>query len=49
MFGHVQTRVLLWLDTFSQEAATSGNSPKGLMGMGAGRMVGMVGGPTSLL
>ena len=41
MFGHVQTRVLLWLDTFSQEAlATSDQLAKGLMGMGAGGMVG---------
>ena len=38
---HVQTRVLLWLDTFSQEAlATSDQLAKGLMGMGAGGMVG---------
>ena len=41
MFGHVQTRVLLWLDTFSQDAlATSDQLAKGLMGMGAGGMVG---------
>jgi cell division protein FtsW (lipid II flippase) len=40
MFGHVQTRVLLWLDTFSQEAlATSDQLAKGLMGMGAGDFI----------
>ena len=41
IFGHVQTRVLLWLDTFSPEAlAKSDQLAKGLMGMAAGGMVG---------
>ncbi|MBM6405913.1 FtsW/RodA/SpoVE family cell cycle protein [Phycicoccus sp. CSK15P-2] len=41
LFGHVQTRVLLWLDTFSPEALqTSDQLAKGLMGMAAGGMVG---------
>ena len=41
IFGHVQTRVLLWLDTFSPEALqTSDQLAKGLMGMAAGGMVG---------
>lgn len=41
MFSHVQTRVLLWLDTFSPEAlAKSDQLAKGLMGMAAGGMVG---------
>ncbi len=40
-FGHVQTRVLLWLHTFSPEALqTSDQLAKGLMGMAAGGMVG---------
>ncbi|MBR7742549.1 FtsW/RodA/SpoVE family cell cycle protein [Phycicoccus sp. BSK3Z-2] len=41
VFGHVQTRVLLWLDTFSPEALeTSDQLARGLMGMAAGGMVG---------
>jgi cell division protein FtsW (lipid II flippase) len=41
MFGHVQTRVLLWLHTFSPDAlAASDQLAKGLMGMAAGGMVG---------
>ncbi|HYN65263.1 MAG TPA: FtsW/RodA/SpoVE family cell cycle protein [Ornithinibacter sp.] len=41
VFGHVQTRVLLWLDTFSPEAlAASDQLAKGLMGMAAGGMFG---------
>jgi cell division protein FtsW (lipid II flippase) len=41
VFGHVQTRVLLWLHTFSPEAlAASDQLAKGLMGMAAGGMVG---------
>jgi cell division protein FtsW (lipid II flippase) len=41
VFGHVQTRVLLWLHTFSDEAlAASDQLAKGLMGMAAGGMVG---------
>ncbi len=41
LFGHVQERVLLWLDTFSQQAlATSSQLATGLMGMAAGGMVG---------
>ena len=41
IFGHVQTRVLLWLHTFSPEAlAASDQLAKGLMGMAAGGMVG---------
>ncbi|KRE63537.1 FtsW/RodA/SpoVE family cell cycle protein [Nostocoides sp. Soil756] len=40
-FGHVQTRVLLWLHTFSPEALqTSDQLAKGLMGMAAGGMIG---------
>ncbi len=41
VFGHVQTRVLLWLHTFSPQALeTSDQLAKGLMGMAAGGMVG---------
>ncbi len=41
IFGHVQTRVLLWLHTFTPEAlAASDQLAKGLMGMAAGGMVG---------
>ncbi len=41
VFGHVQTRVLLWLHTFSPQAlAASDQLAKGLMGMAAGGMVG---------
>jgi cell division protein FtsW (lipid II flippase) len=41
VFGHVQTRVLLWLHTFSPEAlGASDQLAKGLMGMAAGGMVG---------
>ncbi len=41
LFGHVQERVLLWLDTFSQQAlAASSQLATGLMGMAAGGMVG---------
>ncbi|MBM6401222.1 FtsW/RodA/SpoVE family cell cycle protein [Phycicoccus sonneratiae] len=41
IFGHVQTRVLLWLHTFSPEALdTSDQLAKGLMGMAAGGMFG---------
>jgi cell division protein FtsW (lipid II flippase) len=41
IFDHVQTRVLLWLHTFSPEAlAASDQLAKGLMGMAAGGMVG---------
>ena len=41
IFGHVQTRVLLWLDTFSPEAlAASDQLAKGLMGMASGGMFG---------
>jgi hypothetical protein len=42
IFGHVQTRVLLWLDTFSPRGAgqASDQLAKGLMGMAAGGMVG---------
>ena len=41
IFGHVQTRVLLWLDTFSAEAlAASDQLAKGLMGMAAGGLFG---------
>jgi cell division protein FtsW (lipid II flippase) len=41
VFGHVQTRVLLWLDTFSPSAlAESDQLAKGLMGMAAGGMFG---------
>ena len=41
VFGHVQTRVLLWLDTFSPEALQASDQlAKGLMGMAAGGMFG---------
>jgi len=41
IFDHVQTRVLLWLHTFTPEAlAASDQLAKGLMGMAAGGMVG---------
>ena len=41
IFGHVQTRVLLWLDTFSPAALEKSDQlAKGLMGMAAGGMVG---------
>lgn len=41
LFGHVQVRVNLWLDTFSPESlAQSDQLAKGLMGMAAGGMVG---------
>ncbi len=41
IFGHVQTRVLLWTDTFSPEAlAASDQLAKGLMGMAAGGLFG---------
>src|ERR671912_460803 len=41
IFGHVQTRVLLWLDTFSPEAlAASDQLAKGLMGMASGGVFG---------
>ena len=41
IFGHVQTRVLLWLDTFSADAlAESDQLAKGLMGMASGGMFG---------
>lgn len=41
MFDHVQTRVLLWLHTFSPEAlATSDQLAKGLMGMASGGLLG---------
>ena len=41
MFSHVQTRVLLWLDTFSPDALKASDQlAKGLMGMAAGGMVG---------
>jgi cell division protein FtsW (lipid II flippase) len=40
-FGHVQTRVLLWLDTFSPEALKASDQlAKGLMGMASGGMFG---------
>jgi cell division protein FtsW (lipid II flippase) len=40
-FGHVQTRVLLWLDTFSPEALQASDQlAKGLMGMASGGMFG---------
>lgn len=40
-FGHVQVRVLLWLDTFSPQALQASDQlAKGLMGMAAGGMVG---------
>lgn len=41
LFGHVQTRVLLWLDTFSPEALKASDQlAKGLMGMASGGMFG---------
>ena len=41
VFGHVQTRVLLWLDTFSPEALRASDQlAKGLMGMASGGMFG---------
>ena len=41
VFGHVQTRVLLWLDTFSPKALeTSDQLARGLMGMASGGMFG---------
>jgi cell division protein FtsW (lipid II flippase) len=41
LFGHVQTRVLIWLHTFTPEAlAASDQVAKGLMGMAAGGMFG---------
>lgn len=41
LFSHVQTRVLLWLHTFSPEALEASDQlAKGLMGMAAGGMVG---------
>ena len=41
VFGHVQTRVLLWLDTFSPEALQASDQlAKGLMGMASGGMFG---------
>ncbi len=41
LFAHVQTRVLLWLHTFSPEALKASDQlAKGLMGMGAGGMIG---------
>lgn len=41
VFGHVQRRVLLWLDTFSPEALeTSDQLARGLMGMASGGMFG---------
>ncbi len=41
LFGHVQTRVLLWLHTFSPEALQrSDQLAKGLMGMASGGMFG---------
>ena len=46
VFGHVQTRVLLWLDTFSPEALQASDQlAKGLMGMAAGGMFGTGPGP----
>lgn len=40
-FGHVQTRVLLWLDTFSPAATEASDQlAKGLMGMASGGMLG---------
>ncbi len=45
-FGHVQTRVLLWLDTFSPEALQASDQlAKGLMGMASGGMFGTGPGP----
>ncbi|WP_377645575.1 FtsW/RodA/SpoVE family cell cycle protein [Oryzobacter terrae] len=41
VFGHVQTRVLLWLDTFSPQAlGVSDQLARGLMGMASGGMFG---------
>ena len=41
VFGHVQTRVLLWLDTFSPAALKESDQlAKGLMGMASGGMFG---------
>ncbi len=41
LFGHVQQRVLLWLDTFSAEAlAVSDQLARGLMGMANGGLLG---------
>ena len=41
IFGHVQTRVLLWLDTFSPQALSASDQlAKGLMGMASGGMFG---------
>ena len=41
VFAHVQTRVLLWLDTFSPEALKESDQlAKGLMGMASGGMFG---------
>ena len=41
LFGHVQTRVLLWLDTFSPEALEKSDQlARGLMGMASGGMFG---------
>ena len=41
LFGHVQTRVLLWLDPFSAKAlAVSDQLSKGLMGMAKGGLLG---------
>ncbi|MEO7421756.1 MAG: FtsW/RodA/SpoVE family cell cycle protein, partial [Ornithinibacter sp.] len=41
IFGHVQTRVLLWTDTFSPEALKASDQlAKGLMGMAAGGLFG---------
>jgi cell division protein FtsW (lipid II flippase) len=41
LFGHVQQRVMLWLDTFSAEAlAISDQLARGLMGMASGGLLG---------
>ena len=41
LFGHVQQRVMLWLDTFSPEAlAVSDQLARGLMGMANGGLLG---------
>jgi cell division protein FtsW (lipid II flippase) len=41
LFGHVQQRVLLWLDTFSSAAlAVSDQLARGLMGMASGGLLG---------
>ena len=41
VFGHVQTRVLLWLDPFSPEALQASDQlAKGLMGMASGGLFG---------